>query len=177
MRHAVRGRRTKNGGWVEFQEIIPEILCDDDTMGPDDALRTFYEATAQGLGTFGCDVLRPARLDEALERAGYTKIQRVTHKIPISTWARDKHLKTLGLFMETAMLESLDSLAAKPLAALGISRRDRQQLVRHVEKSLGDRSAHRYVNCVFCYGQKRERAEGGGEGGEDGGYATDGDEL
>ena len=136
----------------------PEILCDDGTMKPDDPLRILYEAAVQGLGTFGCDALRPARLEETLERAGYTNIHRVTHKIPVSTWAHGRRLKTLGLFMKTVMLESLDAWAAKPLAALDMSPRDRQQLVGHVVRSLADGSVHRYVNCVFCYGQKREPA-------------------
>ena len=150
-------RRTKNGGWVEFQEIIPQIECDDSSMRPDDPLRIFYDAATQGLRTFGCDPLRPARLEEALEHAGYTNIRCVTKKIPISTWARGKRLKTLGLFMKTVMLDSLDALAAKPLAALGVSPSDRRELTRHVRRSLDDNTVHRYVNCVFCYGQKREQ--------------------
>ncbi|POR37496.1 mRNA 3'-end-processing protein YTH1 [Tolypocladium paradoxum] len=149
--------RVKNGGWVEFQEVIPQILCDDGTMGPDDPLRIFYDAAVQGLRTFGCDPMRTANLEETLDRAGFTNIRCVTKKIPISTWARERHLKTLGLFMKAVMLDSLDGLAAKPLAALGVSPHERRELVRHVRRSLEDRSVHRYVNCCFCYGQKKEQ--------------------
>ncbi|KAJ6443020.1 hypothetical protein O9K51_04199 [Purpureocillium lavendulum] len=146
----------RNGGWVEFQELIPQIECDDNSMRPNDPLRMFYDAATQGLRTFGCDPLRATKLEEALERAGYINIHRVTKKIPISTWARGRRLKTLGLFMKTVMLDSLDALAAKPLAALDISPRDRRELTRLVKQSLDDNTVHRYVNCVFCYGQKRE---------------------
>ncbi|PNY28067.1 mRNA 3'-end-processing protein YTH1 [Tolypocladium capitatum] len=149
--------RIRNGGWVEFHEVVPQILCDDGTMGPDDPLRIFYDAAVQGLRTFGCDPMRTANLEEILDRAGFTNIRCVTKKIPISTWAHERHLKILGLFMKAVMLDSLDGLAAKPLAALGVSRQDRRELVKHVKKSLEDRSVHRYVNCCFCYGQKKEQ--------------------
>lgn len=126
-------------------------------MGPEDPLRIFYDAAVQGLRTFGCDPMRTANLEQILDRAGFTNIRCVIKKIPISTWARERHLKTLGLFMKAVVLDSLDGLAAKPLAALDVSAQDRRELVKHVKKSLEDRSAHRYVNCCFCYGQKKEQ--------------------
>ncbi|PHH83289.1 hypothetical protein CDD82_2469 [Ophiocordyceps australis] len=149
--------RVKNGGWVEFHEVVPKILCDDNTMAEDDALRIFYEAAVEGLRTFGCDPLRTAHLEEVLDRAGFTNIRCVVRKIPVSTWAHDKQLKTLGLFMKGVMLDSLDALAAKPLAALGISPQSRGELIKRVRTSLEDWTVHRYVNCCFCYGQKKEQ--------------------
>ncbi|PFH57466.1 hypothetical protein XA68_15029 [Ophiocordyceps unilateralis] len=155
--------RIKTGGWVEFQDIIPQIFCDDGTMNDDDALRLFHEAAFQGLRRFGCDPLRAVRLGETLQEAGFADVRSTTKTIPISTWPRDGQMKTLGLLMETVMLESLAALAAKPLAALGLSSEQRQGLLEHAEKSLVDNTVHRYVKCYFCYGRKRERDVSGSE--------------
>ncbi|ODA76160.1 hypothetical protein RJ55_08443 [Drechmeria coniospora] len=149
--------RVRNGGWVEFQEVIPQIHCDDGTMAPDDPLRIFYDSAVQGLRAFGCDPMRTTELEDILDRAGFTNIRCVVKRIPIGTWPRDKHLKTLGLFMKTIILDSLDALAAKPLAALNIPHYERIELVRLVRRSLEDKNIHRYVNCCFCYGQKKEQ--------------------
>lgn len=134
--------------------MVPQILCDDGTMGADDALCVFYKAAVQGLRTFGFDPLQTATLEEIILRAGFTQTRCVTKRVPISSWPREKHLKTVGLLMKTVMLDSLGALAAKPLAALGISPEDRQALVARVKVELEDRNVHRYVNCCFCYGQK-----------------------
>ncbi|RDA95525.1 hypothetical protein CP533_5437 [Ophiocordyceps camponoti-saundersi (nom. inval.)] len=143
--------RIKKGGWVEFHDLIPQIYCDDDTMGDDDALRLFHEAAVQGLRCLGCDPLQALKLKEILREAGFSDVRCITKKIPISSWPHDGHLKTLGLLNEMVILESLDGLAAKPLAALGLSPPQRRTLLEQAEKSLGDVTARRYVKCCFCY--------------------------
>ncbi|RCI12904.1 hypothetical protein L249_1342 [Ophiocordyceps polyrhachis-furcata BCC 54312] len=146
--------RIKKGGWVEFHDIIPQIFCDDDTMGDDDALRLFHEAAVQGLRCFGYKPLQALNLKEMVREAGFSDVRCITKKIPISSWPRDGKLKTLGLLTEMVMLESLDGLAAKPLAELGLSPHQRRTLLEQAEKSLEDVTAHRYVKCCFCYGRK-----------------------
>ncbi|QUC21540.1 uncharacterized protein UV8b_05783 [Ustilaginoidea virens] len=148
-------RHVKDGGWVEFQEFIPQILCDDGTMSEEDPLRTFFDASAQGLRTFGGEPLKGLKLEESLVEAGFTNIHVITKKVPIAAWPRDKHLKAVGMFTRAVILDSLGAFAAKPLAALGISAEDRLALVTQVRQSLNDRRIHRYMKCVFCYGQKQ----------------------
>lgn len=58
--------------------------------------------------------------------------------------------------MKTIILESLDSYAAKPLTALGMSSDERKELIDRVQASLEDNSIHRYLLCHFIYGQKEE---------------------
>lgn len=150
------GSHIKTGGWVEFHEFIPQILCDDGTMSDEDPLRIFFDASTQGLRTFGGEPLKGLHLEETLVGAGFTNIHVITKKVPIAAWPRDKHLKTVGMFTRAVILDSLGALAAKPLAALGISAEDRRALVTQVKRSLNDRRIHRYMKCVICYGQKQE---------------------
>ncbi|KAH7156192.1 S-adenosyl-L-methionine-dependent methyltransferase [Dactylonectria macrodidyma] len=125
-----------NGGWIELQEFDPLVLCDDGTMeeGDKDLRRT-------------------------LEHAGFKRIQVVTKQVPISAWSSDKKLKTVGSLMKANILEALDGFAAKPLVALGMSVKERRDLVADVLESLDDDRVHRYINCHFCYGQKDEQEE------------------
>ncbi|RDA89155.1 hypothetical protein CP532_2307 [Ophiocordyceps camponoti-leonardi (nom. inval.)] len=143
--------RIKKGGWIEFHDFIPQIFCDDDTMSDDDALRLFHESAVQGLRCFGFEPLQALNLKEMLREAGFVDVQCTTKKIPISSWPRDGKLKTLGLLAGMVMLESLDGLAAKPLAALGLSSHQREKLLEQAEKSLEDVKVHRYVKYCFCY--------------------------
>ncbi|KAK7429190.1 hypothetical protein QQZ08_004200 [Neonectria magnoliae] len=132
----------KSGGWIEFQEFDQEILCDDDTMIEDDPVWVFNDLCAKG----------------------FSRIHVVVKKVPISTWSRDKKLKTLGVLMKMNILESLDGFAAKPLVALGMSVKERRDLVTIVRQSLDDDRVHRYVNCRICYGQKVELGSGSASG-------------
>lgn len=123
-------------------------------MAEDDPLRTFTEMTKQGMHKFGFKSIEVGDLEDALDRAGFTNIHCITKKVPISTWPSDRHLRAMGFFMKAAVQDSLESFAAKPLAALNISEEDRRSLLDQARKSLEDTSIHRYFNFYFCYGQK-----------------------
>lgn len=108
----------------------------------------------QGLEKFGCTIYDADSLQATLERAGFTNVQCITKKVPISTWAHSRQLQTVGVFMKAFVLDTLGAFTAKPLAALGIAEADRRDLARRVKESLDNDRIHRYVNCVFCFAQK-----------------------
>lgn len=125
-------------------------------MEADDPLQLFSELSAEGMRQFGCSAYGKQDIKGTLERAGFTQVQVVVQKIPISTWPRDKKMRMLGMFMKTIIMESLGAYAAKPLAALDIPSTERDALVVRVRKSLEDNRIHRYINCSFYYAQKEE---------------------
>ncbi|KAH6990691.1 S-adenosyl-L-methionine-dependent methyltransferase [Ilyonectria sp. MPI-CAGE-AT-0026] len=151
-----------NGGWIEFQEFDPLVLCDDGTMKEDDPVREFGDLCAQGMRQYGCTAYGKQDLRQILEQAGFKRIQVVTKKVPISPWPKDKKLWTIGTLMKVSILEALEGFAAKPLEALGLSVEERRDLVAGVRTSLEDNQAHRYVNYHFCYGQKDEMSSDSG---------------
>ncbi|EHK39969.1 uncharacterized protein TrAtP1_005992 [Trichoderma atroviride] len=146
----------KNGGWVEFHELIFEIRCDDGSMKEDDPLRVFIETMKNGLRVYGINILTINELEQILGEAGFTNVHCITKKVPISTWPRDKTLRALGVFMKTTINDSLGAMAAKPLAALNLSPAQRVAMLEAARESLDDTSIHRYINCCVCYAQKRE---------------------
>ncbi|KAK5992861.1 Methyltransferase pytC [Cladobotryum mycophilum] len=146
----------KNGGWVEFHELIPEIRCDDGTMKDDDPLKVFTEVSKSAMRLYGFRHLTNGDLEIILERAGFTNIHCITKKVPISAWPRDKYLRAIGVFMKATVYESLGAMAAKPLAALNMTEAERLAMVAAARKSLEDNTVHRYINCCVCYAQKKE---------------------
>jgi hypothetical protein len=146
----------RHDGWVEFQEIMPSIRCDDDSMADDDPLHQLTELFIHGMRQFGFQTMSPADLEQALIAAGFRDVQCIVRKVPISTWPHDKQLRTVGLLMKESLLDSLDALAAKPLVALNISLEARRALVARATESLNNNGAHRYVECCFCFGRKDE---------------------
>ncbi|CAG9989984.1 unnamed protein product [Clonostachys byssicola] len=144
------------GGWVEFQEFLPQIFCDDDTMKADDPLQAFTQISADGMRKLGYRSFGSQDLVESLNNSGFTDVQCVTKKVPIGTWTADQKLKYLGGLMQTVVEESLSAYLAKPFAATGISPNERNGLVSNVKSSLQDHRIHRYVKVQFCYGQKPE---------------------
>ncbi|KAF4985940.1 hypothetical protein FDECE_16221 [Fusarium decemcellulare] len=150
----------KCGGWIEFQEFDHSVLCDDGTMQQDDPLRVFFDTCAQGMRKYGCTSFGKLDIRSVLKHAGFNRIQVVRKKVPISPWARDERMKTIGKLMKARILESLDALAAKPLVALGMTPEQRQDMVNSALKSLGDGGIHRYMNYCFYFGQKDEMGSG-----------------
>lgn len=148
-----------DGGWVEFHEFIPQILCDDGSMHQRDPLKVLIDTSSLGLRKFGGEPLRGLKLDEALMGAGFTNIHTITKKVPIGPWPTDKHLKFIGMCMRTALSQSLGALAAKPMTTLGMPLEVRRALVTEAKRSLSDRRMHRHMKCVICYGQKNEIPE------------------
>ena len=129
-------------------------------MAADDPLKEFTDLCIQGMSEFGCQMMGQEDLKNALESAGFTDVQCIVKKVPISTWPQDKYMRTIGLLMKESILESLEALAAKPLAALGIPFEMRHRLVARIAESLRNSRAHRYVQCCFCFGRKDELYNG-----------------
>ncbi|KFA60047.1 hypothetical protein S40285_08961 [Stachybotrys chlorohalonatus IBT 40285] len=131
------------GGSIEFQEFGTQILCDDDTMEDNDAVRLFNDVSFQGMRALGCRPMERKDLEDALRTVGLVDIRCVVKKIPISTWARDRQLRMVGMFMKAVMLDSLDAFAAKPLEALDIPIEERKLLVKQVRYALESKKVHR----------------------------------
>ncbi|KAH7321339.1 S-adenosyl-L-methionine-dependent methyltransferase [Stachybotrys elegans] len=144
----------RSGGWVEFQEFAPRILCDDGTMTDDDALAVFNDLAVEGMRRLGCTAFEPGMLEDAMKRTGFVNIQQVTTKIPISAWPQDTDMRIIGVLMREYVRESLDAYAAKPFEAMGISREEGKAMIGRAEEALECEGVHRYMNFSFMFGRK-----------------------
>lgn len=144
------------GGWVEFQDIEPTIYCDNHTMSPSDPLATFFNLTTTALKAYGLPhyPCLPSTLRTSLLSAGFTNIQTITKKIPISAWAQDRRLLAAGVLAKEWVNETIDAMAAKPLAALELGLEERKGLAMSAKRSLEREGVHRYLKMNFVFAQK-----------------------
>jgi len=133
-------------------------LCDDRTMADDDPLKRFLELAfeAYDLRNFDCNKCRALR--GPLTRKGFINIHLQKKKIPIGTWARDRTMRLIGLYLKTVVLDIIPALANKPFEDLGISRLESEVWCATVREALEDDSVHRYMNVYFWVAQKPPNA-------------------
>ncbi|KAF1976984.1 putative Trans-aconitate 2-methyltransferase [Bimuria novae-zelandiae CBS 107.79] len=150
------------GGWMESQEILPTIHCDDGTMPPDygfaDWTRT-QDAAAMEVGK----PLRIAnRLKRWYEQAGFVDVHEEVFKLPINGWPKDPQLKLLGKFNELNHLDGVQAWSLQLFTrGLGWTKDEIEVYLVHVRKAISDRSVHGYHKIYVVWGRKPEEHETG----------------
>jgi hypothetical protein len=147
-------RSLKPGGWVELQELLGEIMCDDNTLPDDDPLKYVYQLADQAFTKFGMNVKLARDLEPILREAGFVNIQCVAKKVPIGVWAKNKTLRLIGLYQKMAVTDILGAVAGRPFAALGIPANEREVIIALARRAMEDNSVHRYFTYYFWYAQK-----------------------
>jgi hypothetical protein len=150
-----RSRHIKPGGWIELQELHFVARSDDGSMKEDYAFGKWLELMRQGLEKFGVDLLCPTKHLSYLQEASFVNIQEKVFKIPIGMWAKNKTLKTVGLYMRSILIDGLQGISMKPFTkGLGWTVEEVEAFLIDVRKSLIDKSIHSYLAFHVCYGQK-----------------------
>ncbi|KAL1853639.1 hypothetical protein VTK73DRAFT_8908 [Phialemonium thermophilum] len=147
-------RSLKPGGWIELQELNATPRCDDQTMGPDDAVKRVYDLVAEAFAHFGMDVSLPTVLGPMLRGAGFDNVHCVVKKVPIGAWALDPALRVIGHYQRLAVQDFLPALAGRPFEALGMSRTESEVTLALARNALKDMRVHRYFCYYFWYAQK-----------------------
>ena len=155
---------TKPGGYVEFQEFIPVLECDDGTLPPahaaPNALRDFIAYLQMGLqqsqqlaGEFLSD-----ELPHELRYAGFEGVRTVVHKCPIGTWPKSQELRRCGMLLQGAILEGLKGWAYRPLGVtaggLGWTPTQIEMFLIEVRKAVMDPLVHAYFPMQVTYAYK-----------------------
>jgi hypothetical protein len=125
-------------------------------MSPNDALNTFFKFATKGIQSFGLTSypLLPSTLTPLLSQTGFTNVQVITKKVPIAPWARDPNLAAAGVLAEEWVSETIDAMAAKPLATLDMTLKDRKELAGQAKRSLEKEGVHRYLKMHVVLAQK-----------------------
>lgn len=125
-------------------------------MSPNDPLSTFFKFATKGIQSFGLTSypLLPNTLTPLLSQTGFTNIQVITKKVPISPWARDPNLAAAGVLAKEWVSETIDAMAAKPLAVLDMTVKDRKELAGQAKRSLEKEGMHRYLKMNVVLAQR-----------------------
>ncbi|RYP62591.1 hypothetical protein DL771_009670 [Monosporascus sp. 5C6A] len=146
--------KTKSGGWIEFQDLLLNLSCDDDTLPPDYILPQIPQLTKESLRSLDFDVDFVDRLPLELERAGFINIRREVFKVPVGPWPRNEKMRYFGLMAREVLVELLRPLASKPFQSLGIPQSDLNAIISEAEDAFDHIDYHIYVEFAIVYAQK-----------------------
>ncbi|KAH7147923.1 S-adenosyl-L-methionine-dependent methyltransferase [Fusarium sp. MPI-SDFR-AT-0072] len=145
----------KPGAWIEIQELDARANCDDGSLAPDAPLAKFFDTAEQAVASFGMKFRAGENLREPLEKAGFTNVSCKVLKVPIGTWAKDKKLRLIGLYLKTAVNDMFGAMAAKPLRKI-LEPEEIEVFLADARKDLNNVNIHSYEKYYFWMGQKAE---------------------
>lgn len=99
------------GGWHESQEVDCNICCDDGTLDPEGPIATWISELMLAAEKMGRPTVHGYRLKEIYERVGFVDVQQRVYKMPINPWARNKHLKQVGLLWGYNLVQGLSAFS------------------------------------------------------------------
>ena len=158
----------KPGGYLEWHEIDPRAMCDDNTMPPANPdghseypIHDWVDLNEQAGKAM--DPPRPFRIAHKLahwmKETGYVDVEERIIKIPMNQWPRDPRLKNVGSWTELVWAEGLAGFTYKPFLTLGWSKTEIEVFLVSVRDSIRNRRIHAYNNLHIVTGRKRQPGE------------------
>ena len=144
----------KSGGWIEFQDLILQMCCDDCTLPEEQVLVHLHTLLFQSLRLLDFDPDFIHRLPLELERAGFTNVQRKIHKVPVGSWPGSKKERYFGLVAREVLVGLLKPLSVRPIQYLGLPQSDLNVMVSEAEDTFANTEHHLYINFGVTYAQK-----------------------
>jgi len=149
------------GGWFEMQEVYHYPISANRArpMPPDHPVAQYWSLITEGLGNLGINFHAAAdgRLADMMRDVGFVNVTERVLQIPIGTWAKNKVLKTVGLYWRTILTDGIQAIALGPLTrGCGWTREQVELFLVDVRKSYHDNSMLAYMPLHIVYGQKPE---------------------
>ena len=142
-------------GWIECCELMPEPLCDDNTITPQWTFAIWEKWMDHGSKQAG----RPMRVAHNIKQwmidAGYVDVHEVVGKIPIGSWPANKTLKEIGKAWADLISDSLASASYKTMSeVLNWERNNIELFLADTRHSLKNRKVHAYHKIISVYGRR-----------------------
>ena len=128
-------------------------------MPPDHPVAQYWSLINDGLAHLGINFHAAAdgRLATMMRDVGFVNVTERVLQIPIGTWAKNKVLKTVGLYWRTILTDGIQAIALGPLTrGCGWSREQVELFLIEVRKAYMDNSMLAYMPLHIVYGQKPE---------------------
>lgn len=148
-------RALKPGGYMEMHEVDPGFECDDDSIPEDSSALQWSNLFFEGCKKIGHSIPSPTEYKTLMEDAGFVDVRLKIAKRPSNVWAKEKHLKRLGLYTLTNHLNGLHAFTIGLFTrVLGWSVPEVEVFLAKCRKEWKDSSIHAYQRVVFVYGRK-----------------------
>ncbi|KAF4957255.1 hypothetical protein FSARC_11351 [Fusarium sarcochroum] len=154
--------RLKPGGWLENQELMGLLECDDDTMTDDNAFKVWCDELVDASQMADRPITFAASLKQCLIEAAFVGVTEKVYNIPINGRPKDPRLKKFGELWHANVADGLQAFSYGMFGRVkGWSREQIEVNLVDVRKGLSDQSMHGnekvYVVTVV-YGRKPENA-------------------
>jgi hypothetical protein len=135
----------KPGGWLEIQEMDPELNSDDGTHLNSTWHLKFIDHLVKGAKKYGKSIARHDQFERWFEKAGFVDVHTVLYKLPMNTWPKDKNLKEVGKYQLINYYEGYEAISIGFFTrSLGWTPSEFQVLLARVRAELEDRRIHGY---------------------------------
>lgn len=93
----LRSSTLKPGGYFELHDIDPGFECDDDSIPENSSALQWSQLFLEACKKIGHAIPSPTEYKAMLEEAGFVDVRLKIMKRPSNVWAKEKHMKRLGL--------------------------------------------------------------------------------
>lgn len=138
-------RNLKPGGWMESQELMSTLYCDDKSMAPSFPFAEWTQIQDEAAMKMGKPMRIANKLKRWYEQAGFVDVHEEVFKLPINSWPRDPQFKMLGRFNETNYLDGLQAWSLQLFTrGLEWTKDEIEVYLVDVRKAISDRNVHAY---------------------------------
>ncbi|KAH8777976.1 S-adenosyl-L-methionine-dependent methyltransferase [Hyaloscypha finlandica] len=150
-------KHTKPGGWMESQDLMHPPFCDDGTMPDDWPFKDWSDTMDDASEKANRRLTIAHKLKRWYIEAGFVDVHEKIIKMPINSWPRNKHLKTLGKFWAENLLAGLQGFSLALFSREFMwSKTEIEVYLVNVRKSITDHRVHAYHKYYIVYGRKPE---------------------
>ncbi|CZR67449.1 related to methyltransferase [Phialocephala subalpina] len=143
------------GGYIEMADICFPVQCDDETMGPDSALRKWANLILEGTTKIGRPINSAKDYKTQLGKAGFTDIVEERLIWPQNRWPKDKRIKEIGIWSHENMAPSLEGFSMALFTRVyGWTKEEVEVFLVDVRKEVKDPRIHAYWPIYVVYAQK-----------------------
>ena len=95
------------------------------------------------------------KLEEWVKDAGFVNVVHKKFKFPVGPWPKDEHLKTVGLWNLTQVLEGLDGFSLRLYCdVLGWAEDEVKTMLQNVRQELTGGEIRAYLEYHVVFGQR-----------------------
>ena len=140
-------RNLEPGGYLELQDNLFPLFCDDGTMSSDTPILVWTKDLMKAADIMERPLDTAVHFKSLLEKTGFEDVVEKKYKWPINPWPDDHKLKELGLWTYGCLDQGLEGLTmALFRRGLHRSMEETTAICSKVRKDLGDINIHAYFS-------------------------------
>lgn len=144
------------GGWAEFQDYNGRWSSDDGSLREDGHVFCWIDGLITAGESLGRDPMPGPKLEGWVKETEFRNVAHQKFKFPIGPWPKDPHLKTVGLWNLTQVLQGLEGFSLQLYCRLlGWAEEEVRAMLSKVRQDLMSGDIRAYIEYHVVYGQKQ----------------------